>query len=161
MSIQTIDAATYEIERAICDKAAAYWKANASFSRGGASSMGAGKASHPDYAACDNAMRGRVEQYEILRDMPERISAYIGDGKRNGMGCDRIVGQTFPVTVWTGDVLGYCTMGNGWRVNSVYGSRVYQVYATIKGREYTGRGFGSGMCVNLRETAASKRKRNA
>lgn len=33
--------------------------------------------------------------------------------------------------------------------------------ARIAGREYTGRGFGEGMCVSLRETAASKRKRGA
>ncbi len=159
MTIQTIDAATYAIEHAICDNAHEYARRTMATRGKACNYLTADESAHPDYAACDNAMRGRVEQYEILRDMPERIFAYIGQGNRNGIGCDRIAGQTFPVTVWTGDVLGYATMGNGWRVNSAYGSRMYQIYASIKGREYTGRGFGSGMCVSLKETAASKRKR--
>jgi hypothetical protein len=51
---------TYAIERAICDKAAAYWEANATYSRGGWSSMSAELSAHPDYAACSNEMRGRI-----------------------------------------------------------------------------------------------------
>lgn len=158
MTIQTIDAATYAKERAICDKAAAYWEANANYGRGGWSSLSHEKAAHPDYAACDNAMRGRVEQYEILRDLPERVFAYVGKGNRNGMGLDRIIGQTHPVTVWTGLPLGFCTMGRPFR--SGWGhTKNCMIYARIGGREYVGRGQGEGMCVSLRETAESKRKR--
>ncbi len=62
------------------------------------------------------------------------------------------------LTNWHGEILGTCYLGTGWRVNSYIGSRMYQVYATINGREYTGRSFGEGMSVVLRETAASKRE---
>jgi hypothetical protein len=101
---------------------------------------------HPDYAACNNEMRGRVEQYEILSDPPAQLSAYVSSTGEH-------------VTTWTGDILGRCTLGRGWRVHSYVGSRMYQATAWINGREYTGRTFGSGMFVNLRETAASKRRR--
>lgn len=148
-----IDAATYAIERAICDKAEVY--------RAGRTVITAEEAKHPDYAACDNAMRGRVEQYELRTNPPETFVAYVGKAKRNGMGVDRIVGQSYGLTTWMGDELGNATLGSSWRVNSYVGSRMYQIYAWMSGREYTGRGFGEGMAVVLRETAASRRKRGA
>ena len=89
----------YLRERAICDKANAYWQANATHGRSG-SSMSAELAAHPDYAACDNAMRGRVEQFEILRDMPEKFTAYLANTGHDS------AGDNLPVTVWTGDALG-------------------------------------------------------
>lgn len=147
MAIETIDLATYERERAICDKAAAYWEANATHGRGG-SSMSAEPAAHPDYAACDNDMRGRVEQYEILRDVPAEIFAYIGNYE---------IGKGYPVQVWTGRPIGYASKGATWRVDSYIGLHMSQFYARIGGREYTGRGFGEGLCIRLRETAASAR----
>jgi hypothetical protein len=161
MTIKTISPEQYVIERAIRDKAAAYWQANATFARNGASSMSQELCQHPDYAACDNAMRGRVAQFELLRDMPETIAAYIGKAKGNGMGCDRASGQSYTVTTWTGDLLGYATKGAAWRVNSYIGSHMAMFYARIGGREYVGRGFGEGMSIVLRETAASKRARKA
>lgn len=155
-----IDAATYTIERAICDKAEAVmrelWPA---WAKGGA--LPQAVCDHPDYKACDNAMRGRVEQYELITNPPERFVAYIGKAKRNGMGVDRVAGQTWELTTWMGDELGNATLCASWRVNSYVGSRMYQIYAWMGGREYTGRGFGEGVCVSLRETAASKRKRGA
>jgi hypothetical protein len=154
-----LSSAEYAIERAICDKANAYWQANATFSKSGASSMSQKLAAHPDYAACDNDMRGRVEQFELLRDMPEKLTAYIGEREPNGMGIDRLVGRSYPVTVWTGLQIGNCTLvahdgGTRWRFD-----KTFQCYATIGGREYTGRTQGVGMYVNLKETAASKRAR--
>lgn len=150
----------YEIERAICDKATAY--AESVMCDGGSKRkrnyMTADECKHPDYAACDNDMRGRVEQFEILRDLPEQLTAYIGNREPNGMGVERMVGRSYPVTVWTGLQIGNCTLvehsGGRWRFD-----RTYQCYATIGGREYTGRTQGVGMYVNLKETAASKRKR--
>lgn len=141
----------YEIERAICDKAAAY--AESVMAEGGSKRkrnyLTADECKHPDYAACDNDMRGRVEQFEILRDLPERLTAYIGE---------RVTPSRHHVTVWTGLPIGGCTLvehsGGRWRFD-----RTYQCYATIAGREYTGRTQGVGMYVNLKETAASKRKR--
>lgn len=154
----------YRRERAICDKASAYWTANADYAKNGWSSLSAEKAAHPDYAACDNEMRGRVEQWEILHNPPEKLCAYVGNAEPNGMGIDREYGRTFPLTVWVGQKIGYCTLASKWHVNSGIGSHMHQIYAWIRGadgveREYTGRGFGPGMAVMLRETAKSKRNR--
>ena len=134
----------YLIEREVCARADAYWKAHATYGRGGWSSMSAELAAHPDYAACDNAMRGRVEQYEILTAPPAKLSAYVSSD-----------GVT--LTTWAGDVLGQVYLGCGWRVHSHIGSRMYQAFAWIDGREYTGRTYGKGMLVNLRLTAAAQR----
>lgn len=150
--------AQYEIERAICDKANAYWQANATHGKGG-SSMSAELASHPDYAACTNDMRGRVEQFELLRDLPEKLTAYVGSREPNGMGCDRLAARSYPVTVWTGLQIGNCSLVEHSSRRRF--GKTFQCYATIAGREYTGRTEGVGMYVNLRETAASKRKRAA
>lgn len=100
-------------------------------------------------ASVDNAMRSRVERYRIFTESPDIIGAYIGTPCRNG---------GYPVTVWTGEPIGNATLGSKWRVNSYVGSHMCQFYARINGREYTGRGFGEGMCITLRETAESRRK---
>lgn len=150
MTIETIDRKTYERERAICDKAQAY--AEKIMCEGGGKRkrnyLTGEEAQHPDYAACDNDMRGRVEQYEILQDPPETFVAYIDSDNA--------------ASVWTGrkvSTSGRCV--SSWRVNSHYGPRMYQYRFRIAGREYTGRGFGAGMAIVLRETAKSKRARNA
>lgn len=82
MQIQPIDEATYRAERALCDAAAAY---AARIMREGGDKrrrnyMTKEEAAAPVYAACNNDMRGRVEQFELLRDMPARFSAYLGNG---------------------------------------------------------------------------------
>lgn len=150
-----ITAEQYKIERGICDKAHAY--ADSLMRPGGKlvrNYITAEEAAHPDYAACDNAMRGRVEQYELLTNPPEYFGGYVGkvDGTEYGS-------KRRALTGWTGAKIGTIVLGPSWRVNSYVGSRMYQAYATMAGREYTGRTFGEGMCVCLRETAASKRKR--
>lgn len=149
-----IDTATYATERAICDKAQAYAdkimgvRIQNGVAKRQRNFLTAEEAAHPDYAACDNAMRGRVEQYELLTNTPERFGAYVSsDGKH--------------VTTWTGDILGTCYLGAGWRSNSWIGPRQYQATAWINGREFTGRTFGAGTFIGLRETAASARKRAA
>lgn len=91
--------------------------------------------------------------------MSESIVAYIGKPKGNGMGVDRVLGQSWDVKDGQGNVLGNATKGATWRVNSYIGTHMSQWYARIDGREYTGRGFGEGMCVVLRETAASRKAR--
>ncbi len=111
----------------------------------------------------DNAMRSRVERYGIFTNPPECFGAYIGDAAPNGMGVERQMGRTYPLTVWTGERIGYATLATSWRVRSFTGSHMFQIYAWITGvdgieREYTGRGFGVGMFVGLRQTAESKRK---
>lgn len=141
-----IDAATYALERAICDKAQAYARATMAARGPRCNFLTAEEAAHPDYAACDNAMRGRVEQYELLTNLPERFGAYVSSDGKN-------------VTTWTGDILGSCYLGAGWKHRGFTAPRQYQATAWINGREFTGRTFGSGMFIGLRETAASKRKR--
>lgn len=155
-----IDAATCAIERAICDKAQAY--AAQFVQRNGWTVLTAEQAAHPDYAACDNAMRGRVEQYELLTATPERFVAYIAaEQTREQVDATNYVAcRRWHITTWAGDVLGTVVLGSGWRVNSCFGPRMYQATAWVNGREFTGRTFGAGMCISLRETAASKRKRD-
>jgi len=78
MPIETIDPETYRKEKAICDAAAEYAR-QVMVTRGKRCNyLTAEEAAAPVYAACTNEMRGRVEQYEILRDLPETIVAYIG-----------------------------------------------------------------------------------
>lgn len=110
----------YAVERAICDKADAHGR------------------NSPNYAFCaDNAMRGRVEQYEILTEMPATITAYIGSDNKT-------------VNVWTGLPIGTCKETSRWRVNSHIGSTMRQYHARIGRNVYTGRGFGEGMAIVLR-----------
>ena len=143
----------YAIERAICDTAEAY-RARVAVGRNW---LSAEEAAHPDYAACNNDMRGRVEQFELLRDLPERIVAYLGTPPAG-----QLDPHAFPVTTWTGNPLGVARRGwTSWRPPNSHIANMAQYYATIGGREYTGRGQGSGMCIALKETAASKRKRQA
>lgn len=114
-------------------------------------------------ARVDNALRSRIERFELFTNPPEKFTAYIGDSAPNGCGIDKEYGRTYPLTVWTGDKLGYCTIYKIRRMNSAYGSWQYQVNAWITGadgieRQYIGRSFGVGMMVKLRQSAESKRK---
>ena len=147
----------YNEARALCDAAHKAMCDNwPGWANGGA--VPKSVSTHPDYLACNNEIRGKVEQYEILTDTPETIFAYIGAPMGNGMGCDGFVGQSYPVTVWTGEKIGNATKGATWRVGN-YGDELSQFYARINGREFTGRGQGQGMCIILKERAESKRKR--
>lgn len=137
MEINKISPEQYAIESAICDKAQAYAE---SIMGGKRNYLTAEEARHSDYSACDNDMRGRVEQYRILTDLPPIIQAYIG--KQDGYG--------FPVTVWTGLPIGRAYPVGSWHIRSHIGSRMYAFHAIIGGKKYHGRGFGSGMCITLR-----------
>ena len=99
-------------------------------------------------------MSGRKREVELF--------AYVGKPLGDGMGVDRF-GPTSrrALTDWHGNQIGVCFLHKAWRVNSYLGTHMHQIYATVDGRKYTGRGFGEGMCVSLRETADSKRKRAA
>jgi hypothetical protein len=81
----------------------------------------------------------------------ERITAYVGKPLGDGMGVDKS-GPTSrrALTDWHGKAIGTCFLSSSWPVRSYIGSRMYQVYARIGGVDYTGRGFGEGMAVNLR-----------
>lgn len=160
MTIETIDADTHAAYRETIAIADMYWRIHATFAKNGASSMSAELARAPDYANCTNEMRGQVAQYETLHNPPSALVAYIGDREPNGCGIDREYGRTYWLNTWTGHRLGYATLGRPYRIR---GTKVHRVYAWITGRdgrerEYTGVGQGIGMAVNLRLTAASKRK---
>ena len=124
--------------REICDKANAYWKTHANFDRNGASSMSNALCAHPDYAACTNEIRGKVEQYELNRDKPARFSAYIGGA--------------LELTTWTGEVLSRVLINGRPRRNKGYVSawRCNVNVLTIWGDWYCGISLGKGICINLR-----------
>ncbi len=150
----TLSPEQYAIERAACDAANAAWQR---ITGGKRNYITAEEAQDPAYAACDNAMRGRVEQFEILTNPPESFVAYMGEPDRQAT--NYVACRPWPVTTWTGNRLGYARCTAKWRVRSWTGSHMHQFRAQIAEREYTGRGFGEGMCVVFRETAESKRKR--
>jgi hypothetical protein len=131
-----IDAATYERERAICDKAQAYARATMATRGPKCCYITAEEALHPDYAACDNAMRGRVEQYEVLRDMPDRFCAYAGAGR---------------VQTGAGDDLGALHWTSSRRIGGYVSSRYYYGRAIIGGVHYSAQGHGKGMYLILRK----------
>ena len=140
---------TYTIERSICDRAKAYAESVMVDPITGKrrNFLTAEESAHSDYAACDNDMRGRVEQFEILRDLPDVIVAYLGEVFRG----------TFPVQVWTGLAIGNARCVSEWRVNSYMSTTRGAFRATIGGREYHGRGFGAGMSIVLRAVKGSTR----
>lgn len=146
MSITTISSASYAVERAICDRAAAtlerLWPDHA---QGGA--IPADVTQHLDWQACNNDMRGRVEQYKLIHNTPDRLTCYLDSNLRP--------------CVWTGRLLSTqpAHVASRWRVNSHVGSHMHQFYVWIAGRQFTGRSFGAGWCINLTETAESKGKR--
>lgn len=110
-----------------------------------------------------NDARAVLEHYDLANNPPESFVAYIGK-QIAGRGLDGRLGNEPPLyelTLWTGRKIGNATMPRSWRVNSYIGSRLFQIYACAFGREYTGRGFGEGMAIRLKETAESKRKRKA
>jgi hypothetical protein len=99
-------------------------------------------AQRPDaIAMVDNDMRGRVEQFELLNEAPERFTAYIGSDGRS-------------VTVWTGLKLGTAWTTSSWRGPN--GTKLFAYRAKIAGREYYGRSQGSGMYINLTRAKESR-----
>lgn len=131
-----LTAERYAIERAICDTAEAY-AARMRATRGPRCAyITREEAAHPDYAACNNEMRGRVEQYELLTSPPEKLSAYVAlDGF---------------ITTWTGHRIGrILNVGQPWRGRNYYDT-IAQYRVALAGRTYTGRSGGAGMLINLR-----------
>jgi hypothetical protein len=132
----------YQRERAICDKTMAY--AEKFRQKNGWIVISEEDALHPDYAACDNAMRGRVEQFEILRDLPEKFSAYLESG------ADDNAGSNLAVIVWTGDILGRAWVYTVGKRQSMSGDRQRYGRARIGGKLYAWQGPGAGMYAIFR-----------
>lgn len=90
--------------------------------------------------------------------MTDILVAYVGKKLGDGMGVDRN-GPTSrrELIDWHGKQIGTCYLSSSWKVQSYVGSRMYQIYATVNGKTYTGRGFGEAMAVKLRLTAKQPR----
>lgn len=164
MNIETISAEQYATERAICDAAQDY--ADSVMSEGTGKRvrnyLTKEEAAAPVYAACDNDMRGRVEQYELLRDLPAVIYCYLSQSREERESTNVVRARPLRATVWTGLPLGTARrVSPEWRAGGWNGSKIAQYEATIGGRTYTGRGQGAGMCITLKETAASRRARES
>jgi hypothetical protein len=54
------------------------------------------------------------------------------------------------LTDWHGNVIGTCSFTASWRISSWQSDRMYQIWATVNGVRYTGRGMGAGMVCRLR-----------
>lgn len=157
VEITTISKEQYDIERKLVNRANALVKDMAPLIHENGGAIPDAVANHPYYKMVDNDMRGRVEQFELHNMTPIEFVAYLGEPEKNGMGVDRVIAQTYPVTVWTGLPIGNATKGSTWGVRSAFGTHMSQYYARVNGREFTGRGFGVGMAIVFRETAESKR----
>jgi len=129
----------YARERAIVDKADAYARSCMAYRGPKCHFITKEEAEHPDYAACNNAMRSRVERFEIFRDKPAVLVAYLDSTLQN-------------VTTWTGDLLGTVSMGKPYKSNM--GDKRYPFRTTIAGQNYAGIGYGgAGMYARLRKVA--------
>lgn len=92
--------------------------------------------------------------------MTERIIGYVGATLGDGGGCDPHGPRSRrKLETWDGRQIGTCYLSSSWRVHSYIGDRMYQIYARIDGRDYTGRGFGETMAVVLRPCATKRRAR--
>lgn len=131
-----LSASEYQTARTICDKAEEVLRAKwPAWAKGGAIPQEV--TSDPAWQACTNELRGAVEQFEILRDMPNRIFAYLDSDMRQ-------------ITVWTGKPIGKVTRVTGqWRINSFLSGHMFAFRATINGVAYYGRGMGGGMYCRL------------
>lgn len=86
-----------------------------------------------------------ANELEAWKTRRDSAVAYVG--KRNEAKTHHAL------TLWTGEQIGTCRFSSSWRVRSYIGERMYQIYATVNGVQYTGRGFGEGMAVVLRPCA--------
>lgn len=136
--------ADYVRERAICDAAHAYARETMAKRGKRCNWLSAEEAAAPVYAACDNSMRGRVEQFELLRDLPDRFAAYLETGASDG------IGARLSVQVWTGDRLGVATVHTIAKRGNQYGERQRYGRALIGGKLYAWQGQGAGMYALFR-----------
>lgn len=88
-----------------------------------------------DVPQTTNEERGRLEQFEVWRDKPSDLFAYI---KAHPHAADT---GACVVTVWTGAPLGYGRWGSVWRSNM--GDKRRSVSVTIAGETYSGTAFVS------------------
>lgn len=93
-----------------------------------------------------NAYSTTVELFELARDKPDRIFAYISSGSRDGK-------SDWRVSTWTGEVISDDLIaGRAYRNPrpSYTSGTITPIRARICGRWYTGRALGVGVYVKLR-----------
>lgn len=102
----------------------------------------------PRDARITNEQRGKLEQFEIWRDKPERLFAYVSfhereiasrysEAKRQAR--DVRAYDQARVHVWTGEPLGFGMCGKVWRSNM--GDRRASVSVMIAGERYSGTAY--------------------
>jgi hypothetical protein len=101
------------------------------------------------------AHNNRVEEAELafLATKPDRFTAYIGEKLGDGTDFDKPERRLRRrLTTWAGKQIGTCFLSSSWTGGNrlAYGARMYQIYATVNGVDYTGRGLGEGMSCNFR-----------
>lgn len=96
----------------------------------------------------DNDMRGRVEQFEILRDLPESFCAYLDCGPDG-------IGARLAVTCWPGNPLGYAVVHTVAKRGNQWGERQRYGRAVIGGKVYRWQGQGAGMFARFRAVKGS------
>ncbi|HSI42016.1 MAG TPA: hypothetical protein VLA00_15850 [Xanthobacteraceae bacterium] len=93
-----------------------------------------------------NAFSTTVELFELNRDKPERIFAYVSSGALDGK-------SDWRVSTWTGALLSSELIA-GRTFRGGFGARITPIRARINGAWYHGRALGPGMHVKLKRCAA-------
>ena len=107
----------------------------------------------------NEARNAAIEAAEIehIKSAPDSFVAYIGKPQGNGMGCERVIGQSWDETTWLGTKVANATRGNTWRTPRSYiSSTMSMFYCRINGVEYYGRGAGEGMSIRFFKSKAKK-----
>lgn len=96
-----------------------------------------------------NEEKGKLEQFEVWRDLPERLFVYVKESDPQPRRCAG-EGPQIVATVWTGEPLGYGTAGKVYRDN--FGGKRRPVWVRIAGVDYSGTAFvSSGDYARLRK----------
>lgn len=103
---------------------------------------------------CTITHQGRAITAQGATVTPERLIAYVGRCRFDGMGCDRLYGTSYDLTDWHGNVIGSIRLTTSWRAGWV---TIHQAYATVAGVEYVGRTQGPGMYFSGRARRTGKR----
>lgn len=108
------------------------------------------QATCPRNARITNEELGRLEQFEVWRDKPERLFAYVKFSAHGEprTASDVRTGDVAAVTTWPGTPLGYGTVGHVWRSN--FGDRRASLSVIIAGERYSGTAYiGAGEYCEL------------
>lgn len=83
------------------------------------------------------------------------VIGYVGDVITD---CPQLRKSRHKLTNWHGEQIGIIYLSSSWRINSHLSDRMYQAYAWVNGKEYTGRTLGNGMVFKGKRTASDLKK---